>query len=246
IGKAPANGDVPVSIDDRFAKGMKLKIGDKIVFNVQGIPVNARVASTREVNWSRMQTNFIFVFPKGVLDDAPQFYAFGVHVANKQVSARYQQHVVKAFPNVSMIDLGFILSVLEDLMDKVGSIIRFMAMFSIVTAIVVLIASVRISKYQRIQESVLLRTMGASRRQIFSITTIEYLFLGGLSAFTGILIALAGSWLLAKYNFQVPFSANPIPPLLLFVSIAALTIIIGLLNSRGTLTKPPLEILRGE
>ncbi len=246
IGKAPANGDVPISIDDRFAKGMKLKIGDKIVFNVQGIPINARVASTREVNWNRMQTNFIFLFPKGVLDDAPQFYAFGTHVPNKQVSARYQQHVVRAFPNVSMIDLGFILSILEDLMDKVGSIIRFMAMFSIVTAIVVLIASVRISKYQRIQESVLLRTMGASRRQIFSITTIEYLFLGGLSAFTGILIALAGSWLLAKYNFQVPFSANPVPPLLLFLTIAALTIIIGLLNSRGTLTKPPLEILRGE
>ena len=137
------------------------------------------IASTREVNWNQMQTNFIFVFPKGVLEDAPQFYALLRMYPSKQVSATYQQHVVKAFPNVSMIDLGFILSVLEDLMDKVGSIIRFMAMFSIVTAVVVLIASVRISKYQRIQESVLLRTMGASRRQIFSITTIEYFFLGG-------------------------------------------------------------------
>jgi putative ABC transport system permease protein len=166
------------------------------------------------------------------------------HVPSKKASALYQQHVVRAFPNVSMIDLGFVLSVLEDLMDKVGSIIRFMAMFSIVTAVVVLIASVRISKYQRIQESVLLRTMGASRRQIFAITTIEYFFLGSLSAFTGIFIALAGSWLLAKYNLQVPFSANPIPPLLLFLAIAVLTIVIGLLNSRGTLNKPPLEILR--
>ncbi|HWD90088.1 MAG TPA: FtsX-like permease family protein [Mucilaginibacter sp.] len=244
IGKAPPEGDVPVSIEDRFAKNMKLKVGDKIIFNVQGIPVNAYIANTREVNWNRMQTNFIFVFPKGVLEDAPQFYAFATHVPSKQVSARYQQHVVRAFPNVSMIDLGFVLSVLEDLMDKVGSIIRFMAMFSIVTAVVVLIASVRISKYQRIQESVLLRTMGASRRQIFSITTIEYFFLGSLSAFTGILIAFAGSWLLAKYNFQVPFSANPVPPLLLFLTIAVLTVVIGLLNSRGTLNKPPLEVLR--
>ncbi|HVW13566.1 MAG TPA: FtsX-like permease family protein [Mucilaginibacter sp.] len=244
VGKAPADGDVPLSVEDRFAKGMGLKVGDKIAFNVQGIPVIARIANTREVNWNRMQTNFIFVFPKGVLEDAPQFYAFTTHVANKQISAQYQQHVVKAFPNVSMIDLGFVLSVLEDLMDKVGGIIRFMAMFSIVTAIVVLIASVRISKYQRIQESVLLRTMGASRRQIFAISTIEYFFLGSLSALTGILIALGASWLLAKYNFQVPFYANPIPPILLFLAIAALTIIIGLLNSRGTLNKPPLEVLR--
>jgi len=244
IGKTTADNDIPVSVEDRFAKGMKLKIGDKITFNVQGVPLNAHVASTREVNWNRMQTNFIFVFPKGVLEDAPQFYAFATHVPSKRASALYQQHVVKAFPNVSMIDLGFILSVLEELMDKVGGIIRFMAMFSIVTAIVVLIASVRISKYQRIQESVLLRTMGASRRQIFAITTIEYLFLGGLSAFTGILIALAASWLLAKYNFQVPFTADPTQPLLLFLTIAVLTIVIGLLNSRGTLNKPPLEILR--
>jgi putative ABC transport system permease protein len=246
VGKAPASGDVPISVEDRFAKGMKLKIGDKIVFNVQGIPVTARVANTREVNWNRMQTNFLFVFPKGVLEDAPQFYAFATHVPNKQISARYQQHVVRAFPNVSMIDLGFVLSVLEDLMDKVGSIISFMAMFSIITAVVVLIASVRISKYQRIQENVLLRTMGASRRQIFAITTIEYFFLGSLSAATGILIAVASSWLLAKYNFETPFNINPWPAILVFLTIAILTIVIGLLNSRGTLNRPPLEILRGE
>ena len=246
IGKAPAGADVPISIEARFAKGLGLKIGDKITFNVQGIPVNTRVASTREVNWNRMQTNFLFVFPKGVLEDAPQFFAFATHVPNKQISARYQQHVVSAFPNVSMIDLGFVLSVLEDLMDKVGSIISFMAMFSIVTAVVVLIASVRISKYQRIQENVLLRTMGASRRQIFAITTIEYFFLGALSAATGILIALTGSWLLAKYNFEIPFSVSPWPAILVFLTIAILTIMIGLLNSRSTLNRPPLEILRGE
>jgi len=246
IGKVPAGGDVPISVEDRFAKGMQLKIGDKIIFNVQGIRVNARIANTREVNWNRMQTNFIFVFPKGVLEDAPQFYAFATHVPDKQVSARYQRDVVRAFPNVSMIDLGFILTVLEDLMDKVGSIISFMAMFSIVTSIVVLIASVRISKFQRMQENVLLRTMGASRRQIFSITTIEYFFLGSLSAATGILIATIGSWLLAKYNFDTAFNVNPTPAILLFFAIGILTIVIGLLNSRGTLNRPPLEILRGE
>ncbi|HVV53830.1 MAG TPA: FtsX-like permease family protein [Mucilaginibacter sp.] len=244
VGHAPASGDVPISMEDRFAKRLHLKVGDKLTFNVQGMPVNTVIASTRDVNWNRMQTNFLFVFPDGVLEDAPQFYAFLTHVPSKKVSAQYQQDVVKAFPNVSMIDLGFVLSVLEDLMDKVGSIIRFMAMFSMITAVVVLIASVRISKYQRIQESVLLRTMGASRRQIFSITTIEYFFLGSLSAFTGILIALTGSWLLAKFSFGIPFTANPLPPLLLFLAIAILTIVIGLLNSRGTLNKPPLEILR--
>jgi putative ABC transport system permease protein len=244
IGHAPASGEVPVSVEDRYAQRNDLKLGDHLVFNVQGIEVATYIASLRQVSWNKMQTNFLVVFPNGVLEDAPQFHVLLTHVPSKKASAAYQQAVVKQFPNVSIIDLGFILSVLDDLLDKLGDIIQFMSMFSIATAVVVLIASVRISKYQRIQESVLLRTMGASRKQILSITMIEYFFLGALSAATGILIAFAASWLLAKYTFDVPFNASPVPAILLFLAIAILTIMIGLLNSRGTLNKPPLEILR--
>jgi putative ABC transport system permease protein len=244
VGHAPKTGDVPISVEDRWAKHNHLKVGDHLIFNVQGTQVAAKIASIRVVNWNKMQTNFLVVFPKGVLDDAPQFHVLLTHVPSKPASASFQQAVVKKFPNVSMIDLGFVLSVLDDLMDKLGDIIRFMAMFSIITGVVVLIASVRISKYQRIQESVLLRTMGASRKQILAITAIEYFFLGALSAATGILIAFAGSWLLAKYSFDIPFNASMLPALLLFLAIAILTILIGLFNSRGILNKPPLEILR--
>ena len=152
--------------------------------------------------------------------------------------------MVRSFPNVSIVDLGLVLSVIDDLLAKISYIIRFMSAFSIITGIVVLIASVRISKYQRIQESVLLRTLGASRRQIFAITALEYLFLGALSALTGIVIAIGGTWLLAKFSFEIPFTINLIPALVLFLIIALLTVIIGLLNSRGVLNRPPLEILR--
>jgi len=244
VGHTSKNTEVPISVEERWAKHNHLKVGDHLVFNVQGMQIAAKIASIRVVNWNKMQTNFLVVFPKGVIDDAPQFHVLLTHVPTKAASAKFQQEVVKKFPNVSMIDLGFILSVLDDLMDKLGDIISFMAMFSIITGVVVLIASVRISKYQRIQESVLLRTMGASRKQILAITGIEYFFLGALSAATGILIALVGSWLLAKYSFEIPFNANMLPALLLFLGIAILTILIGLFNSRGILNKPPLEILR--
>ncbi|MDB5023686.1 MAG: macB 6 [Mucilaginibacter sp.] len=244
IGHASKTGDVPISVEDRFAKHNHLKLGDHLLFNVQGIPVATKITSIRVVNWNKMQTNFLIVFPKGALDDAPQFHVLLTRVPSKAASASFQQAVVRQFPNVSIVDLGLVLSILDDLLDKLGDIIRFMAMFSIITGVVVLIASVRISKYQRIQESVLLRTMGASRRQILAITAIEYFFLGSLSAATGILIAFAGSWLLAKYNFEIPFNADLLPALLLFLAIAILTIIIGLFNSRGILNKPPLEILR--
>ncbi|HWZ13637.1 MAG TPA: FtsX-like permease family protein [Mucilaginibacter sp.] len=244
IGKAEPGKEVPVSVEEHFSSRNHLKVGDHLVFNVQGVSVPAVIASTRQVNWNRIQTNFQVVFPTGVLEAAPQFHVLLTHVSSPQVSARFQRAVVRAFPNVSIVDLGLVLSVVNDLLDKISYIIRFMSAFSIITGIVVLIASVRISKYQRIQESVLLRTLGASGKQIFAITALEYLFLGTLSALTGIVIAATGSWLLAKYSFEIPFNINVLPAVILFFIIALLTVVIGLLNSRGVLNKPPLEILR--
>ena len=138
------------------------------------------------------------------------------------------------------------LSILDDILTKIGFVIKFMAAFSIITGLVVLVASVLISKYQRIQESVLLRTLGGSKKQILIITALEYFFLGALAAATGILLSLAGSWTLAKYSFKASFAPDPGPLLVLFFLISLLTVIIGLLNSRGILNRPPLEILREE
>jgi len=243
-GKAEPGKEVPVSVEQHFLQRSHINVGDHLVFNVQGLSIPAVVGSVRQVNWNKIQTNFQVVFPTGVLEDAPQFHVLLTHVPSTKVSAKFQQAVVRKYPNVSIIDLGLILNVIDDLLDKISYIIRFMSAFSIITGIVVLIASVRISKYQRIQESVLLRTLGASRKQIFAITALEYLFLGALSALTGIVIAVSGTWLLAKFSFEIPFTINLLPAIALFFIILILTVVIGLLNSRGVLNKPPLEILR--
>jgi putative ABC transport system permease protein len=121
-----------------------------------------------------------------------------------------------------------------------------MAAFSIFTGLIVLIASVLISKYQRIQESVLLRTLGASRKQIFYITALEYFFLGALAAATGMFMSLGISFLVAKFMFETEFVLQWVPLLLVFVSVCFLTVFIGLINSRAVVTRPPLEILREE
>ncbi|HEX8460111.1 MAG TPA: FtsX-like permease family protein [Segetibacter sp.] len=245
-GNIDATGTIYVSLEQGWAKRQKLKLGDTLVFNVQGTPVSTIIGSFREVDWNRIQTNFLVVFPKGVLEDAPQFHVLLTRVASEQASARFQQAIVRRFPNVSIIDLALILKTLDEILEKISFVIRFMAGFSILTGIIVLIASVLISKYQRIRESVLLRTLGANRKQILVITGLEYFFLGALASATGILLSLAGTWALAKYTFKTPFIVNMLPLLIVFVLICLLTIIIGLLNSRGVLKKSPLEILRGE
>lgn len=245
-GAVDASGTVFVSAEERFAERNKIKVGDTMLFNVQGAVIPTVVGSLRAVDWNRIQTNFLILFPTGVLEQAPQFHVLLTRLPNKEASARFQRAVVQQFPNVSIIDLGLILSVLDKLLTKVGFVIRFMAGFSIITGLVVLIASVLISKYQRIQESVLLRTLGASRRQIFYITALEYFFLGALAALTGIILSLAGSWLLAKYTFETRFTPQWLPLFLVFLSICFLTVVIGLINSRAVVIRPPLEVLREE
>jgi putative ABC transport system permease protein len=233
-------------MEDRYAKRIHVSLGDHIIFNVQGTLIPTVVGSFRQVDWQRVQTNFRVVFPTGVLEEAPQFHVLVTRVPSPEVSARFQQAVVKKYPNVSIIDLNLILTVLDEVLDKISFVIRFMAGFSIITGLIVLIASVLISKFQRIQESILLRTLGASRKQILFITALEYFFLGALAAATGILLSMAASWALAKYSFKAAFTPHLLPVVVLFAAISLLTVIIGLLNSRSILNKPPLEVLRKE
>ena len=235
-----------ISLEERYARRLHVKIRDKILFNVQGSMIPTFIGSLRQTDMRRIQPNFRIVFPPGVLESAPQFYLITTHIGSSELSAQFQQAVIRKYPNISIIDLGLILSVLNDLLDKISFVIRFMAGFSMATGLIVLIASVLISKFQRVQESVLLRTMGASRKQILIITTVEYFFLGAIAAATGIIISIAASWALAKYSFESNFSMNWLPVVAIFLSICIITIFIGLLNSREVLTKTPLEILRNE
>lgn len=246
IGRAEPGKPVYVSIEDGYARRIGVKVGDELKFNVQGAPLKVRIGSTRKVDWNRIQTNFLLIFPAGVLEDAPQFHVLLTQVPSNELSAKYQQAVVRAFPNISMIDLGLVLSVLDEILDKMGFVIRFMAAFNIITGLIVLISSVLISKYQRIRESVLLRTIGASRRQILIITALEYFFLGALAAGSGIILSLIASWSLARFTFETGFIPDILPVVLLFLIITSLTVLIGLFNSRGILNRPPLEVLRSD
>ncbi len=237
---------VVISISEDLSQNAKLDLGDQVVFNVQGVLMETTVGSIRTVDWAQLQMNFMVVFPTGVLENAPQFNVISAYVPDDASSALLQRKLVKQFPNVSVIDLRQIYTVVEDVLDKVAWVINFMAFFSILTGIIVLIGSVRTSKYQRIRESVLLRTMGAKSRQILKITSLEYLYLGILGSLVGILLSLIGSQLLATLLFEEPFVPSAIPFLLFLPGITALVLLIGLSNIRSVLKSPPLEVLRKE
>ncbi|MFB9053609.1 ABC transporter permease [Formosa undariae] len=241
-----AGEPVVISISDNLADDANLEVGDPVVFNVQGVLMETTVGSIRQVDWTQVQLNFTVVFPAGVLEDAPQFNVLTTLVPDENSSAALQQDLVSRFPNVSIIDLRQIFTVVEDILEKVSWVISFMAFFSMFTGIIVLIGSIRTSKYQRIKENVLLRTLGAKNIQILKITALEYLFLGLLGSVVGLLLALVSSLCLAVLVFKEPFVPSVIPFLVLLPGITLLVLIIGLSNIRTVLKSSPLEVLRKE
>jgi len=244
---AVAGGLPRVSVDGDYFKRVKLKLGDTLTFNVQGAPLSAVVGGTRDVDWARVQTNFLVVFPTGVLEPAPQFHVILTRVTGNQQLAAAQRALVREFPNVSAIDLGLVLQTVDEILSKISFVIRFMAGFSILTGLLVLASSVLISRYQRTRESVLLRTLGASRNQILRITVLEYALLGTLAALAGVLLAALAAWALAFWVFETPFLGSSLLWLPALVAlVAGLTALIGGLNSRSVLSQPPLAVLRAE
>ena len=244
--EAEENSLVPISMSANVAEDAQVKVGDTLVFNIQGVLTETRVAHLREVDWARMQINFSILFPSGVLEEAPQFHVLTTKAPDADKSASLQRLLVQKFPTVSIIDLRQIFTVIEEILGKIAWVINFMAFFSILTGIIVLIGSVRTSKYQRIKENVLLRTLGAKNKQILRITALEYCYLGLLGGGIGIMLSLLGSFLLAKFVFEVSFVPSLIPFLVVLPGILMLVLLIGLLNSRSVLQSPPLEVLRKE
>lgn len=246
IGQTPDTGRVPISAAKEIATDLNLSIGDSLTFDVQGVPVKGYVASIRKVDFQRVQPNFFMLFPTGVLEPAPQIYVTISRAANEDISASVQQAVVQEYPNISALNVGQILETINQFIGKISFAVQFMALFSIITGLIVLASSVATSRFQRIKESVLLRTLGASKKQIIQILSVEYLFLGILSALTGLILSIGATWLLAYFYFDITFTPNLWVILIGILAVTALTIFIGMINSRSIYTKTPLKVLRLE
>ncbi|MEP5614057.1 MAG: FtsX-like permease family protein [Cyclobacteriaceae bacterium] len=241
-----ATDSIFISLSEGYAENLNVDIGDELMFNVQGAVLKTYVGSFREIDWRRVQTNFLVLFPEGVLEKAPQFHVLITRIDRSELSAMYQQAVVQQFPNISIIDLELILKTLEDVLGKVAFVIQFMALFSIGTGLVVMISAIILSRFQRMQENVLLRTIGATKNQLWKIIAAEYFFLGGLGAIAGLALATFFTGLLGTFVFEFTFVPDLLQIVVIFFVVTFSSVTIGLLNSRNIIRHSPLEVLRNE
>ncbi len=237
---------IPISMEEKLARDMQLGLGDEVEFDVQGVPLKTRIESVRRVDWRRMSPNFFVLFPEGVLEGAPKFFVVATRAADAAESARLQQAVVAAFPNVSALDLALVLKTLDGIFEKVQYVVQFMSLFTVATGLIVLVGAVATGRFQRIQETVLLRTLGASRAQLVQIQLVENTVLGVLGALVGGGLAYGANAALAVWVFKAPVIL-PLAPLLgAVVVVTGVTVATGWWSGRGITRHPPLEVLRQE
>ncbi|MBW3534357.1 MAG: FtsX-like permease family protein [Gemmatimonadetes bacterium] len=237
-------GPAPISVEGGLADDLGLAVGDRVTWDVGGRLVESEVASLRLVDWARFEPNFFVVFAAGTLEDVPRTFVILARVSDVAERAGVQRSLVAAFSNVSVLDVARVQEAVETILDRVDAAVRFLGVFSVVAGLLVLAGSLATSRSQRLREAALLRTLGARRGQIVTVLVTEYLVLATLASVTGLALATAAAWAMARGFFEIPFRPALGPVVLVWLGMAALTVAVGLFSSRGLLSRPPLPVLR--
>jgi putative ABC transport system permease protein len=237
-----------VSIEESIHERFRINVGDEMRFDVLGRPLTARVTSVRHVEWGDARSGgFMFVFRPGALAEAPHtFVGFVKGPDSAAARAQLQFDVVSRYPNVSVIDGREIITRIQTIVDNVVLGISVVGGIALLSGVLILIGAVAMTKFQRVYEAAILRTLGAGTRLLTMTLAIEYCALGLLAGVIGAAGALALSWGVTRYVLEMPW--RPAPGILAVgAGLTALLVgTIGVLASADVLRKKPLGTLRAE
>jgi putative ABC transport system permease protein len=237
-----------VSVESGMHERFRLNVGDTMRFDILGRVVTARVTSIREVNWRDARGGgFMLVFRPGVLEEAPQsFIAPLKGPVGEQARVQFQHDLVERYPNVSAIDFHEILTNIREVMSKVTLAITVVGALVLLSGALILIGAVAMTKFQRVYEAAVFKTLGATTRTIGKMLLFEYGVLGLLAGAIGSLAAVGLTWGVSRYALDIPWRVSPAEH---FWGIAATTVlvaVIGVLSSLDVLRHKPLLTLRAE
>ena len=234
-----------MSVDDEAAKYFGVGVGGTLTFDVQGVLLEAEVMNLRKIDWQSLSANFFMVLSPGALDGAPTIYLATARVP-PDLESRLQDRVVAAFPNVTAIPLRGVLERVSEVLAQISFAVRFMALFSIAAGLVVMAGALAATRYQRLYESVILKTLGATRWAIARAFAVEYACLGAAAGLGGTALAAVLAWIVLRFVLDTPWTLEP-ETLVLGVTLTTLvSLAIGLLATVRLLGRKPLSVLRQE
>jgi putative ABC transport system permease protein len=235
-------------MEDGIRERFGIQLGDEIRFDVMGRVIAAKVTSVRNVDWDRARSGgFMFVFNPATFARAPHAYIGFVRAPSAaEDRARLQRDLVAAYPNVSVIDIREILDRARTIIDNVSLAISIVGLVALAGGALILAGAVAMTRFQRVYEAAILRTLGATSRRLAAMLAFEYGLLGLLAGTIGSAGAAVLGWAAAKYLFDMDWSASPGINVLGVLITAALVCGIGIGASLEVLRRKPLGTLRAE
>ncbi|SHG43412.1 ABC transporter permease [Massilia sp. CF038] len=235
-------GVAEASVEQGIAKTLRLKLGDKLRFDVGGTPVEATITSLRKLEWGSMRANFFVIINPAAMAQASQTYMTAFHLP--PAAGGLTNELARSYPNLTVIDVSGIISQLQEVLDQVVTAVEFLFTFTLASGVLVLYAALMGSQDERTRESGLLRALGATRKQLSRAQWIEFSLVGGLSGMLAASGAAALGWALATYQFKFAWTFSPMVWLAGLVVGALCAVIGGWLGLRNVLRQPPLQTLR--
>jgi putative ABC transport system permease protein len=237
-----------VSIEARIRDEHRIGLADRIRFDIAGRTIDAVVTSVRKVAWDDTQNGgFIFVFRPGPVIERAPYTLVGFLNVQENVGARggVQRALVDAYPNVTAIDVSVVLATVRDVVANATMAISIVGGVTVVGGLLILVGAVSMTKFQRVYDAAIYRTLGASTRRLAAMVTIEYGMLGTLAGLLGAVGALGLSWAVATQLFGIDWRPDWLALGLGVVLAGVVVSFIGLVSSADVIVRKPLGTLRG-
>ncbi|MFC5498260.1 ABC transporter permease [Caenimonas terrae] len=230
-----------LSVEEGLAKTLGLKLGDSLRFDIAGAPTDAKITSLRKVDWGSMRANFFVIYPVSELADVPVTYMSAFHAPDRK---GFDNALVRAFPNITNVDMTSTLNQVQGVLDKVIRAVEFLFAFTLAAGVVVLFAAVTATREERAREYAIMRAVGARGSLLRQVQRAELVGVGLLAGFLASVVAGCVGWALAKYVFDFEWTASPLLPLFGSLAGALLALAAGWWGLREVLNRPVVETLR--
>ena len=240
-----------VSVEEGLAKTLGLKLGDSLRFDLGGQISEAKITSLRKVDWGSMRVNFFVMYPVDHLNDVPVSYISAFRapemrlaVAGQPKPVSFDNELVRAFPNITNVDMSTTLAQVQRVLDQVIRAVEFLFGFTLAAGLVVLFAAITATREERAQEFAIMRAVGARSSLLRQVQRAELAGVGMLAGFLASIVALAVGWALARYVFDFSWTGSWTVPILGSLAGAALALAAGWWGLRSVLNTPVIETLR--
>jgi putative ABC transport system permease protein len=233
-----------ISLEQRFAKRLAIKIGDTLTFDVQGVPISGKVVNFRKVHWTSFQPNFFIQFAPGALEDAPQTYLASIPKIPLSLQTTLQNKITESLPNVSLVNVSRVVTRILSTVEQMVWALQLMAAVAVAAGLLVLYSIARQQIYERRHETNLLRILGAKSGLIMGLVDREFFVVSFGATFLGALLSLVVSYILSRFLFDGIWIFAWEAPLASCLIVVSVSLGIARLSISHTLKQSPQSILQ--